>query len=239
MFAVLLHHQRTASQPLPPPHTHTHTHTTPIYTQLAEAQEANNAQWREEVARVRQSTAREVQGYYLRCLHQLNRVTPLTEDQILQSHGHSHDLPHGHSHDLPHGHSHDPPHGHSHDPPHGHSRDPPHGQSHDPPHGQSHDPPHNHSHDPPHGHSHDPPREDALWDTKLLEAKSNVRPERTLHVAHRRISPAKHTEPAGVKHSAVRPSKEAAPKTGRSQRRSDVRKNAFGVGRAATQKRGH
>ena len=61
-------------------------------------------------------------------------------------------------------------------------------------------------------------------------------------MARRRISPVKHTRLAGVKHSTVRPSKETAPvrtTAGRNQRRSEVRKNVFGGGQAATQKKGH
>ena len=61
-------------------------------------------------------------------------------------------------------------------------------------------------------------------------------------VSVRKSLPAKHTRPAGVKHSTARPLKETAPARttgGRSQRRSDVRKNVFGGGRTATQKRGH
>lgn len=75
--------------------TMTHTH-----TQLAEVQEAYSVKCREEVAIVHQSTAREVEGYYLRCLHQLVNKTPLTGDPQMHDQQ-SHDKAPEQSHDQP------------------------------------------------------------------------------------------------------------------------------------------
>jgi len=138
---------------------------------------------REEVAIVHQSTAREVEGYYLRCLHQLVNKTPLTGDPQV--------------HDQ---------------------------QSHDKAPEQSHDQQSN--------------------DQPLLEAESNVRPGRTLHMSHKPTQqppPVKHAKPSGhhAKPSATRLTKHSvqASKGQKSQNKPDMRKNLFSGGRVVAQKR--